>query len=59
MTTNKKTGRPYKLSIDDHRDMIRRYQSGQRVRDFPDRYKIGLMTVYQYLKLDPEKRLDV
>lgn len=56
--TTKKNGRPYKLSISDHRDLIRRKAAGQDANTLATLFKIGLHTVYEYLKLDPEKRPD-
>lgn len=54
----KKNGRPYKLSIDDHRDLIRRYRAGQAANELATLFRIGLHTVYEYLKLDPNTRRD-
>lgn len=54
----KKNGRPYKLSLDDHRDLIRRKAAGQAVRELATLFRIGLHTVYEYLKLDPNTRRD-
>lgn len=59
MTKSKnKNGRPYKLSLDDHRDLVRRKRSGQSANELAGIFKIGLHTVYTYLNLDPEKRSD-
>jgi hypothetical protein len=54
----KKNGRPYKLSIEDHRDLIRRKRAGQEANELAALFRVGLHTVYEYLKLDPEKRKD-
>ncbi|MEQ1761588.1 MAG: hypothetical protein ABL984_00450 [Pyrinomonadaceae bacterium] len=56
--TKKKNGRPYKITINDHRDLIRRKAAGQTANDLAAHFRIGLHTVYEYLKLDPETRRD-
>jgi DNA invertase Pin-like site-specific DNA recombinase len=58
MKQNKKNGRPYKLSLDDHRDLIRRKAAGQDANELATLFRIGLHTVYEYLKLDPNQRRD-
>ncbi len=54
----KKNGRPYKLTVEDHLDLIRRKAAGQKAEDLAPLFKIGLHTVYAYLKLDPRSRWD-
>ena len=55
---DKTMGRPYKLSLDDHRSLIRRKRAGQSANELAALFRIGLHTVYEYLKLDPETRRD-
>lgn len=57
-STARKTGRPYKLTLDDHRDLLRRKAAGQNANELAIRFGVGLHTVYEYLKLDPSKRRD-
>jgi len=57
-STGRKPGRPYKLSGDDHRDLLRRKAAGQNATVLALRFGVGLHTVYEYLKLDPDKMLD-
>jgi DNA invertase Pin-like site-specific DNA recombinase len=56
--TKKSKGRPYKLTIVKHEDLIRRKASGETSVDLAIRFKIGVHTVYEYLKLDPGMRSD-
>lgn len=58
MKQNKKNGRPYKLSLTDHRDLIRRKAAGQSASELALRFGIYVHTVYEYLKLDPGQRRD-
>lgn len=51
-------GRPYKVTLEDHRTMIRRKRAGTSAIELAALYRIGLHTVYEYLKLDPETRRD-
>ena len=60
MTMKKKTitkqGRPYKLSIDQHRELHRRKRAGEVVLELAMFFGVGAHTIYEYLKLDPEQR---
>jgi DNA-binding CsgD family transcriptional regulator len=51
-------GRPYKLSLEDHRELIARKRAGASVVELALRFNLYPHTVYQYLRLDPESRRD-
>ena len=54
----KKQGRPYKLTIDQHRELHRRKRAGGVVLELAIFFGVGAHTIYEYLKLDPEQRTD-
>lgn len=54
----KRMGRPYKLTMKQHEELIRRKRAGENAGDLAYRYKLQLHTIYQYLNLDPAERTD-
>lgn len=51
-------GTPLKLSIEQHRELIRRKEAGEGVASLAVRYGIFPHTVYDYLRRDPATRQD-
>lgn len=52
----KKMGRPYELTIEDHRDLIRRHAAKQPIRELMDLYKLGIKAIYAYVRRNPDER---
>ena len=48
--------RPLKLSIEEHRELIRRKEAGQNVAELAVLFNIRVNTVYIYLARDPDSR---
>lgn len=51
-------GRPLKLSIEEHEDLIRRKVAGESAEELSVRFGIAYQTVYSYLRMRPESRYD-
>lgn len=53
-----KLGRPYKVSLENHVEMIELYDAGEKPPVLALKYHVGLHTIYEYLKLDTLLRGD-